>query len=511
MLSDDQTPNSLINRPIFRRVIIIGAGTAGLSAAYQLKKSGFKSVMILEGQDRVGGRILTNYLDDGFSKPLDMGACWIHGLENNPVYELVQREKFPSHTGTILTFDIGTCVDENGNEIPNSLHTEVDQFFESLAQDIRDLFELDSINNNQTSLIDKRQINESFQKVFSEKFQNFLNLNGGDSETRRLKSKLLQRRFDQETGECGCNSMDQVSHYEFGSYRRPKGPDLEFPCGYSSLIRYLRSLIPESWLRFDKFVENISWYNDDQRIKIECANGERYECNHCIVTIPLACLKWNYKSLFTPALPAWKTEAIHKLDMGTVDKIYLFYDNLDFIKGDSLAIVYDKDDNIDIKKEWYKKIFLFMKVYDNVLLGWITGDEAIYCEDLDETYIGNVLTNVFRKSLKNPSIPKPNKVIRTQWFSNPCSRGSYSYVPVGATSRQHIKDLSRPLSVNNVPKLLFAGEATHTNYYSTVHGAYITGQQQAENLIKFIKNDSRLIKTAKDMLKKVNYDVSEPP
>jgi len=91
-----------------------------------------------------------------------------------------------------------------------------------------------------------------------------------------------------------------------------------------------------------------------------------------------------------------------------------------------------------------------MKVYDNVLLGWITGDEAIYCEDLDETFIGEVLTKNFRKSLKNPLIPSPKKVVRTQWFSNPCSRGSYSYVPVGATSKQHIHDLATPLTVNNV-------------------------------------------------------------
>jgi len=99
--------------------------------------------------------------------------------------------------------------------------------------------------------------------------------------------------------------------------------------------------------------------------------------------------------------------------MGTVDKIYLFYDQLNFFTGDSLAIVYDREhETLDIKKEWFKKIFLFQKVYDNVLLCWITGDEAIFCEQLDETYIGDTLTNLFRKSLKNPSIPSPTKVVR---------------------------------------------------------------------------------------------------
>lgn len=101
------------------------------------------------------------------------------------------------------------------------------------------------------------------------------------------------------------------------------------------------------------------------------------------------------------------------MDMGTVDKIYLFYDKIDFFDGDSLAIAYDREHStLDIKKEWYKKIFLFQKVYHNVLLCWITGDEAIFCEQLEEKYISDVLTNLFRKSLKNPKIPAPTKVVR---------------------------------------------------------------------------------------------------
>ncbi|CAF0728225.1 unnamed protein product [Adineta steineri] len=478
----------------YRQTIIIGSGTAGLSAAYQLQKLGCKSVFILEGSNRIGGRILTEYLDKDLTQPLEMGACWMHGLQENPVYELAQRENFPSHTGTILSFDIGTCVDEHGLQISSDLHHEVDEFFESLLQDTRDLFEYQQQNNTQIS-------STSIHKVFLEKFENFVNLNGGDQETRCLKLKLLQRRFDQETGECGCQSMEQVSYSEFGSYQRPKGPDMEFPCGYSTLIRFLCSQIPQNWIQFDQFVENILWDQND-RVHITCKNGNVYECDYVICTIPLAVMKWNYKSLFTPPLPTWKTEAIQKMDMGTVDKIYLFYDQLDFFTGDSLAIVYDREhDTLDIKKEWYKKIFLFQKVYDNVLLCWITGDEAIFCEQLDETYIGDTLTNLFRKSLKNPSIPTPTKVVRTQWFSNPCAKGSYSYVPVGASSWQHIQDLAKPLIFNNMSRVFFAGEHTHTRYYSTVTGAFITGQTQALYVAQqLISNNDT------EMLAKANTD-----
>jgi len=42
------------------RVVIIGAGAAGLAAANTLKELGVKSVIVLEGRDRVGGRIYTH-------------------------------------------------------------------------------------------------------------------------------------------------------------------------------------------------------------------------------------------------------------------------------------------------------------------------------------------------------------------------------------------------------------------------------------------------------------------
>ena len=50
-----------------RRIVIAGAGLAGLSAAYELSQKGFR-VTVIEGRDRVGGRIHT--LRDPFSHDL---------------------------------------------------------------------------------------------------------------------------------------------------------------------------------------------------------------------------------------------------------------------------------------------------------------------------------------------------------------------------------------------------------------------------------------------------------
>lgn len=67
------------------RVIIIGAGAAGLSAANSLSMNGIQDFLILEARNRIGGRILS--IDCNSSK-VELGANWIHGVLGNPIFEL---------------------------------------------------------------------------------------------------------------------------------------------------------------------------------------------------------------------------------------------------------------------------------------------------------------------------------------------------------------------------------------------------------------------------------------
>lgn len=53
---------------------IVGAGCAGLAAAYKLKQAG-KSVTVLEARDRVGGKVFTQVLPDGTR--INMGGTWL--------------------------------------------------------------------------------------------------------------------------------------------------------------------------------------------------------------------------------------------------------------------------------------------------------------------------------------------------------------------------------------------------------------------------------------------------
>lgn len=64
------------------RVVVIGAGAAGLAAAEELHAASY-DVVVLEARDRIGGRLHTD--TSTFGVPLDLGASWIHGVDGNPI------------------------------------------------------------------------------------------------------------------------------------------------------------------------------------------------------------------------------------------------------------------------------------------------------------------------------------------------------------------------------------------------------------------------------------------
>src|SRR5262249_55241851 len=78
-------PGGLSAEP--ERVIVVGAGWAGLTAANALRNAGVEHV-VLEGRDRIGGRAYTVDLD---GVPVDLGCSWIHDRIGNPMSVLAEQ------------------------------------------------------------------------------------------------------------------------------------------------------------------------------------------------------------------------------------------------------------------------------------------------------------------------------------------------------------------------------------------------------------------------------------
>ena len=69
-----------------KKVVVIGAGFAGLVAARELQMAGVDYV-ILEAKDRVGGRAWT---EDRMGRPLELGATWVHWFQAHTWTEVMR-------------------------------------------------------------------------------------------------------------------------------------------------------------------------------------------------------------------------------------------------------------------------------------------------------------------------------------------------------------------------------------------------------------------------------------
>nr|XP_027230105.1 probable flavin-containing monoamine oxidase A [Penaeus vannamei] len=92
-------------------VIVVGGGVAGLSAAHKLKKAGLK-IAVLEAQDRVGGRTLTQPVDIGQGKTelFDLGGQWV-GTSQKHVMNILRElglETYPQYTTGTKVMQLGS-------------------------------------------------------------------------------------------------------------------------------------------------------------------------------------------------------------------------------------------------------------------------------------------------------------------------------------------------------------------------------------------------------------------
>src|SRR6201987_543348 len=92
-------------------VIVVGAGMAGLTAARTLAEAGLK-VLVVEAQDRIGGRIWTRHVGD---EAIELGAEFIHGRPPE-LWALIDEAGLETYErdGSQVCFEDGALSDCSG-------------------------------------------------------------------------------------------------------------------------------------------------------------------------------------------------------------------------------------------------------------------------------------------------------------------------------------------------------------------------------------------------------------
>lgn len=416
--------------PNGRIVVVIGAGISGLAAAKKLKEKGF-TVIVLESQEKVGGRMRT---DRSLDVAFDEGASWIHGPSGNPITSLASQ----SGANTFLTSDDSVKVfDTNGTTYSDSVLTNAENQFNSALIAVRNA-------GTQT---------QSFQTVFNSLYPTQAN--------NRLWKYLLSAYLEFNTG----GDISKLSSKFFDDDEEFNGEDLIITNGFDKVTDFLAQGLD---IRLNTRVTSINYTNTKSIIN---ANGNNIEAHYVIVTVPLGVLKKNVIS-FTPALPTNKINAIANTNIGNVNKFLLVW-NTPFWDTNLQYIGYTPD--IKGKFNYYLNMKKFTPL--NGLITFALGDYATVTESMSDSQIINeIMLNL--KSIYGNSIPNPTHFLRTKWGQNINAFGAYSYPTNGATSADFDIMASE---VNN--KLFFAGEHTERDYRGTVHGAYLSGIREADKII----------------------------
>ena len=93
---------------------------------------------------------------------------------------------------------------------------------------------------------------------------------------------------------------------------------------------------------------------------------------------------------------------------------------------------------------------------------------------------------VLRSMFGHDHVPEPALVQATQWGHDPYAYGSYSF------NKVHMHKKARKILAQSVAassgggggRVFFAGEAANNAYYGTTHGALLSGQSAAKELLR---------------------------
>ncbi len=417
-----------------RRVVVIGAGLAGLAAARSLRQLGW-AVTVLEARERIGGRIWTS--TQWADMPLDLGATWIHGVRGNPLTELAD---VAGASRRITRYDRVASYATEGHLLTDAESARL----EGLRQQV-----FGALRRAQDADADR-----SVRQVVAP----LLQAHPLGSEGRRFVEFVLSGDIEQEYG----GSAARLSAHWFDSARALKGDDALFTEGFGVLTRHLASGLA---IETGQVVRAVRWGGPQVRV---FTDRSEFGADRVVVTVPLGVLQANAID-FAPALPAEKRAAIERLGMGVLNKCYLRFGRVFWPPE------VDWMEHVSAQPgQWTEWVSLRRATGWPVLLGFNAAERGREIEAWsDRDIVASAMATL--RTLFGNAVPEPVDYQITRWAADPFARGSYSFHALGSSPAMR-DQLAAPLA----GRVFFAGEATAKADFGTAHGAYLSGLRAAQ-------------------------------
>nr|WP_314841281.1 FAD-dependent oxidoreductase [uncultured Microbacterium sp.] len=423
--------------------IVIGAGMSGLTVARMLADEG-RSVVVLEAHDRIGGRMKTDR-DSGFS--VDLGASWVHGIDDSPLWDLVQALGIPTIEYTVGSFQAGGRRIENFDGDGRAMDAAQT---ERWVDDVRDVDlllaeEIAASSPGDTYLdVTERALDRS--GLMPERID----------EIREFFRHRVEEQCGAWIGDLDAHGLDEDAI---------DGDEVIFPRGYDELPTRIAAGLD---VRLGHVVTRVT--RSASGVVVSTPQGD-LTGRDVVVTVPLGVLKAGSID-FSPPLPEAVAGPIGRLGMGVFNKVYLQFDERFW--PDDAYVLRALGEAGEHWHSWYDVSAVSGRP---TLLTFAAGPFGRRMQDLDDDEIIADALSALRRIYPDGSGDPTARWI-TRWGHDPFSNGSYSHLSVGSSHHDH-DALAGP--VDGV--LHFAGEATWGDEPATVGAALYSGHRAAERIL----------------------------
>lgn len=410
-----------------KNIVILGAGLAGLSAAYQLKKAGHH-VTVLEARDRVGGRVYTQVIDPEENLTVEMGGEWI-GKSHKRMHKLVHE--FGLH---LVNHKLNMHLIQDGKYYkPNQWHFSK-RWQHKLQQLLKTL---------------KPDHQEKLAKLADVDLWHYLVMNHIPQRDLEILDLIESTNYGESIR--FVSSYDILMAYlkgemtELTDYYRIQG-------GNSQLPAALVKAIGHDHIHLNHKVSSIHQVNG--KVTVTCSNDTNWKADYVISTLPtyqLSTIHW------TPHLPADQKAAFASLNYCRIMKNAVlfterFWDSENFEMATDLLphFIYHSTQNQSGKK--------------GVLTSYATGDKAHIMSKLDDFHRLQEIDYALQIAF-GPHGGQPLELLHYYWGTDPYTFGAYAMFE--KFQGEDFRDLlSQPFD-----RVFFAGEHTAPEYQGFMEGA----------------------------------------
>ncbi|MFK7842530.1 MAG: flavin monoamine oxidase family protein [Sphingorhabdus sp.] len=430
-------------------VIVIGAGLAGLHAASLIEKAGYKAI-VLEGSDRIGGRLYT--LDDLPGTP-DTGGIQI-GAGYRRFHEIADRldvERYipPASPrgalynilGRSLTADQWATAPENRLSNNEKRHLP-DQLLRSYLGGLPKFSNVADWLTSETGAIDVS-------------LREYLSAQGASPEAMRLIDANLNG-----------NSLDQQSALHIARtlaiFRSSNGPTRYVRGGSQRMTDAMASA-----LRSDIILGSnvLAMEHEDDGVEISLANRQKYGAHHVICTAPFSTLR---SVQIEAELPVAMRNMISGLPYTRASFAYVAAKE-PFWKSDGMPETIWSDDPM------LGRVFA-LGDDPPMLKVWLNGPSADLIDNMDPAAAGATIIQKIEKA--RPSAKGKLRLVRIfSWQKNSFARGIYHHIGTGQGAM--LAEAAR----YSGQRIHFAGEHM-AQESSGMEGALESGERVADHVLR---------------------------